>query len=61
MEALEPEWEREVKCYCGDRMVTSRRDPSKDKYVVCSHDCWSKMVSEGNSEPGSLYAERHES
>jgi hypothetical protein len=53
----EPLWEREVTCYCGERKVVSRRDPSKDKYVVCSRGCWEKMVDEGNHEPGSLLRE----
>jgi len=51
------DWEREVPCYCGKSKVVTRRDPSKDKYAVCSTGCWNKMVQEGNSEPGALLRE----
>lgn len=54
---LVADWEREVPCYCGNRVVTSRRPPVFDKYVVCSKGCWDKMVAEGNHEPGSLMRE----
>jgi hypothetical protein len=50
-------WQREVPCYCRKSMVVSRRDPSKDKYAVCSSGCWDKMVQDGNQEPGSLLRE----
>jgi hypothetical protein len=50
-------WEREVPCYCGRSLVVTRRDPSKDKYIVCSQGCWDKMLTEGNQEPGSLFRE----
>lgn len=50
----EPEWERQVACYCGERIVTTRRDPSKDRYVVCSRECWDRMVDRGDQEPGAL-------
>lgn len=53
----EPIWEREARCYCGASEVVTRRDPSKDKYIVCSQGCWDKMVREGNQEPGSLFRE----
>jgi hypothetical protein len=48
------EWEREVPCYCGYTKVVTRRPPAYDRYAVCSVGCWSKMVREGNEEPGSL-------
>lgn len=51
------DWEREVTCYCGGSRVVTRRDPSKDKYAVCSLGCWTRMIKEGNNEPGSLFRE----
>lgn len=51
------EWEREVSCFCGSTKVVTRRDPSKDKYAVCSLGCWEKLVAEGKNEPGSLMRE----
>ena len=51
---LVADWNRLVTCYCGKTKVVSRRDPSKDRWVVCSLECWNKMVDEGNAEPGSL-------
>jgi hypothetical protein len=51
------DFNRLVPCYCGKTKVVSRRDPSKDRYVVCSRECWDRMVSEGNQETGSLLRE----
>lgn len=50
-------WQREVTCYCKERQVVSRRDPSKDQYVICSRQCWDRMLRDGMHEPGSLYKE----
>lgn len=58
---LVADWEREVPCYCGNRIVVTRRAPAFDKYVVCSRGCWDSMVRDGKYESGSLYVERHES
>lgn len=49
--------ERFVKCYCGKKEVVTRRPTDKDKYVVCSFDCWLSMVYDGNHEPGTLFRE----
>lgn len=54
---LVADWEREVPCYGCARIVTSRRPPAYDRYVVCSRGCWDKMVDDGNHEPGSLLRE----
>ena len=54
LNVVDLDWNRLVRCYCGKTDVVSRRDPSKDKYVVCSQECWTKMVDEGRPEPGSL-------
>jgi hypothetical protein len=57
MNEFEPLFERQVLCYCKTTMVISRRDPSKDRWAVCSVGCWEKMLNEGMHEPGSLYRE----
>lgn len=51
------DFNRLVSCYCGKTNVVTRRDPSKDKYVVCSRECWDRMVDEGNQESGALIRE----
>ena len=48
---------RYVRCYCGKTAVATRRDPSKDRYAVCSFSCWEDMVRDGKNEPGTLMAE----
>lgn len=51
------DFDRQVTCYCGRAMVVSRRDPSKDRYAVCSSGCWDSMVNDGNHELGTLFRE----
>lgn len=51
------DFNRLAPCYCGKTTVVSRRDPVFDKYVVCSRECWDRMVEQGNHEPGALIRE----
>lgn len=40
------EFNREVTCFCGRSVVVSRRPAVFDRFVVCSKDCFRRMVSD---------------
>lgn len=58
LDTVDLDWNRLVTCYCGKTQVVSRRDPVFDPYVVCSQECWTRMVQDGKHEPGALLREQ---